>query len=857
VTIETKVSSPDTTGKPREYVGQRVKRKEDPRLLTGGGRFADDARGVGEIYCAILRSRHAHARITRVDTSKAAAIPGVVMAISGADAEPHWNQLMPAMDLLDMKLPQIYALATEKVHYQGEAVAAVVAESRYIAEDALAAIEVEYEVLPAIANLQDALGTALPTDVEIRTGDGTRPGASDLPGTPGEVVEEFAGNIGRRALTHEPLAVEGGGTPSAILYEEWGHNVQCDWAFEIGEPDKVFAEAEHVIRRRVATHRHSGVPLECRGLLAEYDAGRNQLKLHMSTQIPHQARSMIAATFGIPEPNIQVIADDIGAGYGNKLQADVEPIPILLAILTGRPVKWTETRKEWMMSAPHARDYYSDVEGAFDGDGTLLALRQHLIGDVGCDGCVRAAGMGALLVGGTYTPGTYRVQSYKARVQGVVTNKALYGAYRGYGKETANIAIERLLDAAADELGIDRVDIRRRNLIEEFPHELPSGPIIESGSFAESLETLVAAMDLPALRKRQEAARAEGRYLGVATVVFLEPSAASIPMSLFNGYETASVRITPDGQVLVLTGMQAIGQGMETAMAQITADRLGVKPDDVRIVWGDTNAVPYGLGSYASRGATYGMSAVYQAATQVREKLLKAAANLLEASPEDLEALDGVVSLIGAPARQVSVADVAKAVYLFPGPYAVLPDEPNPTLEGNYVWTNPNVSWNPDEHGRVRLYPAHGGGAEGALVEIDIETGQVTVERMWVAHDVGKMINPAIVEAQIVGGMVQGFGGAMMEQMRYDADGNMVATTLNDYQLPNSLSAPPIEVMHLETPSPITPLGTKGVGEAGCIGTAALLMAAVEDALSPLGVKVDATPLDPESVLNMIHAAQA
>jgi carbon-monoxide dehydrogenase large subunit len=576
----------------------------------------------------------------------------------------------------------------------------------------------------------------------------------------------------------------------------------------------------------------------------------------MSTQIPHTARSMIAATFGIPEPNIQVLADDVGSGYGNKLQADCEQIPILLAILTGRPVKWTENRREWMLSAPHARDYYSDVEGAFASDGTLLALRQHIIGDVGCDGCVRAAGMGALLVGGTYTPGTYKVDSYKVRVQGVVTNKSLYGAYRGYGKETANVAIERLLDAAADEIGIDRVDIRRRNLIDTYPHELPSGPIIESGSFTEALEEVVDMMDIPALRKRQEEARAEGRYVGLAAIVFLEPSAASIPMSLFNGYETASVRITPDGQVMVLTGMQAIGQGMETAMAQITADRLGVRPDDVRIIFGDTNAVPYGLGSYASRGATYGMSAVYQAATQVREKMLKAAANLLEASPEDLEAADGVISLIGAPSRQIPVAEVAKAVYLFPGPYAVLPDEPNPTLEGNFVWTNPNVSWSPDEHGRVRLYPAHGGGAEGAFVEVDIETGEVKVERLWVAHDVGKMINPAIVEAQIVGGMIQGFGGTMLERMPYDADGNMLATTLNDYQLPNALSAPPVEVRHLETPSPITPLGTKGVGEAGCIGTPAVLMAAIEDALSPLGVKVDATPLDPERVLDMIHAAR-
>ena len=845
-------------GAPTEWVGQRVKRKEDPRLLTGTGRYADDVQAVGELYCAILRSPHPHARIVKVDTSKAREIPGVVLAISGADAEPHWNELMPVMDLLDMKLPRVYALATGKVHYEGEAVAAVAAESRYIAEDALDAIVVEYEPLPAIANLEDALGTDAPTDVEVDVAGGdSSPNGSDLPGTPGETVERFAADIGRRALTHEPLAVRGGGEPTAVLYEEWGHNVQCDWKFEIGDPDKVFAEADHVVRRRIGTHRYSGVPMECRAVLAEHDAGRNELTVRLSTQFPHQARTIFAATFGIPEPNIHVLADDVGAGYGNKLQVDSEVIPILLAILTGRPVKWTETRKGWLMSAPHARDYQHDIEGAFSSDGTLLALRNHIVGDEGCDGAVRAAGCGALLVGGTYSPGTYKVDSYAAHVQAVVTNKAPYGAYRGYGKETANLAIERLMDAAAEQLGIDPVDIRRRNLIDTYPHELPSGPIIESGSFAQALEEVVEAMDLPALRRRQEEARAAGRYLGFASVVFLEPSAASIPMSVFNGYETASVRLTPDGQVMVLTGMQTIGQGMETAMAQITADRLGVRPDDVRIIYGDTNAVPYGLGSYASRGATFGMSAVYQAATQVREKLLKAAANLLEASPDDLEASNGVVSLVGAPARQIAVSEVAKAVYLFPGPYAVLPDESNPTLEGNFVWTNPQVSWAPDEHGRVRLYPAHGGGAEGALVEVDIETGQVTVERLWVCHDVGKMINPAIVEAQVVGGMVQGFGGTMLEQMRYDDDGRMLTKTLNDYQLPNALSAPPIEVMHIETPSPVTPLGTKGVGEAGCIGTPTVLMAAVEDALRPLGVHVDMTPLDPERVLRMILAAGA
>lgn len=835
------------------YVGQRIKRKEDPRLLTGAGRFADDVKATDELYCAILRSPHPHARIVRVDTSKAKAIPGVVAAVSGAEAIPHWNMLPPAMDLMEMKLPKVYALATDKVYYEGDAVAAVAAESRYVAEDALAAIEVEYEILPAVASIEEALGG--PWLADVVSGDGSTE-LPDNPLMPGETLQALGEDVGKGGVATEPAAASG--TPKAILYEEWGHNIQCDWKFEIGDPDAAFATADHVVRRRVGTHRYSGMPLECRAVLAEYDRGRDRLTVRMSTQFPHQARTFIAAVFDLPEPNVQLLADDVGSGYGNKLQIDAEVIPVLLSKLTGRPVKWTEERRGWLTSAPHSRNYIHDVEGAFSADGRLLAMRERIVGDQGCDGAVRTAGLGALLVGGTYATGAYDVQSYSAHVQALVTNKAPYGAYRGYGKETANLPIERLMDAAADQLGIDKVEIRRRNLVDEFPYEMPAGPIIESASFRKSLDDVVEAMDLPALRRRQEDARAEGRYLGIGTVVYLEPSAGSIPMSVFNGYESATVRLTPGGQVMVLTGMQTIGQGMETAMSQITADRLGVRPEDVRVVYGNTESVPYGLGAYASRGATYGMSAVYEAAGQVRDKLLKAAANLLEASPEDLEIQDGVVSLVGAPAKRIEVKEVAKAVYLFPGPYAVLPDEPNPTLEGTFVWTNPNVSWTPDEHGRVRLYPTHGCGAQGALVEVDPETGQISIEKIWLCHDVGKVINPAIVEAQVVGGLLQGIGGVMMEQLVYDEDGRMLTKTLNDYQVPNSMSAPPVELMHNETASPITPLGTKGVGEAGVIGTPAVLMAAVEDALRPLGVDhVSMTPLDPQRVLAMIQDARS
>jgi carbon-monoxide dehydrogenase large subunit len=323
-------------------------------------------------------------------------------------------------------------------------------------------------------------------------------------------------------------------------------------------------------------------------------------------------------------------------------------------------------------------------------------------------------------------------------------------------------------------------------------------------------------------------------------------------MSMFSGFETSSVRITPDGSALVLTGMQPIGQGTVTSVAQVAADRLGLTPDDVRVVYGDTDAVPQGLGSYSSRGATYGVTAVYHAAEIVRAKMARVAAGLLEVSIDDLDFESGVFRVTAEPERSVTVKDVARAVYYFPGARLVTPDEPALTLEGAYVWSNPQVSWIPDEHGRIRLYPAHGGGAEGAVVEVDIETGEVTVERVWFAHDAGRMINPAIVEGQVVGGVAQGIGGVLMEQLAYDEGGRMLSATLNDYQLPNFCSIPPVEVLHVETPSPITPLGTKGIGEAGSIGTPSVIMSAVEDALAPLGVRVTSSPLTPPRVLEMI-----
>ncbi|MEN3281816.1 MAG: aerobic carbon-monoxide dehydrogenase large subunit [Solirubrobacteraceae bacterium] len=793
--------APAATG---SWIGASIRRHEDPRLVTGTGLFADDELPAGALHCAILRSPHPHARIVSIDTSRARAIPGVVVVITGREALEYWTAVGQTFVVEGMRIPAVYGLAVDKAVFEGEPIAAVAATNRYLAEDALEAIDVEYDVLEPVMNAV----------------------APDDPGS------------------------------GAPIYDTWPDNVQLAFSVKHGDPEGAFAEADLVVSERVSVHRYSAVPLEGRAVVADFDPQARRLTVRASTQVPHQSRTQYARIFGLPESSVTVYAHDVGGGFGSKLTTEGDSIPVLLAIVAGRPVKWAETREEWLLSAPTgSRDYVHDGELAVRTDGTILGLRDRLICDFGCDAAVRTSGSAALLVGGVYAPGPYRIEHYDFDGLGMVTNKAPYGAYRGYGKDVANQLIERLLDRAAAELDMDPVEIRRRNLVTEFPHQLCTGPIIENGSFVECLYMVEREMDVDALHAEQAAALQQGRYVGVGIVSVLEPSGGAFPMSLFTGIETASVRLHADGTATALTGMQPLGQGVQTTYAQVVADAVGITPGDVEVIWGDTKTIPHGQGSWASRGATYGASAAHEAGLEVRRKLLIVAGNLLDVEPGALEAANGEVWIADEPERRLSVAAVADAAYFMPGPYAVLPDEPIPMLEATAVATNPEVSWTPDELGRVRLYPTHASAAYGCLVEVDVETGQVDVRRIWAVHDAGRIINPAIVDAQIRGSSIQAFGGTMFEQVAYAPDGRLLTRTLTDYQLPNHASVPDIDVFHVETPSPITPLGTKGVGEGGHIGIGAVLVAAVEDALRPLGVKVLSTPLTPSRVRAMIAGA--
>jgi carbon-monoxide dehydrogenase large subunit len=793
-----------TTSTRTGWIGAAVNRQEDPRLVTGTGLFADDVSPPGVLHCAILRSPHPHARILSIDASRARALPGVAVVITGAEALEYWEPVGQTFEVNGMRVPAVYGLAVGKAVFEGEPVVAVAAENRYLAEDALELIDVEYEVL-------DPVMDPLPPDA---------PGAGDP------------------------------------IYDDWPDNVQLAFAFTQGDPDAAFAQADLVVSETVTVHRYSAVPLEARAVVADFDAEARTLTVRASTQVPHQSRTQYARIFGLPESAVTVYAHDVGGGFGSKLTVEGDVIPVLLSVVSGRPVKWAETREEWLLSAPTgSRDYVHRGQLALRADGTILGLRDRLLCDFGCDAAVRTSGSAALLVGGVYAPGPYRIDHYEFDGLGLVTNKSPYGAYRGYGKDVANQLIERLIDTAAAELAIDPVELRRRNLVDEFPHQLCTGPVIENGSFRSCLDRLAEEMDLDELRRDQAEARARGRHIGIGVVSVLEPSGGAFPMSLFTGFETASVRLHADGTATALTGMQAIGQGIQTSYAQVVADAVGITPGDVTVVWGDTKTVPHGQGSWASRGATYGVSAAYDAGLEVRRKLLRVAAQLLEADPEELDVRDGEVWVTDEPSRRVTVAAVADAAYFSPGPYAVLPDERIPMLEASAVAVNPEVSWTPDERGRVRLYPTHGSGAIGCRVEVDAGTGQVVVDRIWVVADAGRLINPRIVAGQVRGSAVQAFGGTMFEQVAYGAEGRLLTRTLTDYQLPNHASVPDVHVLHLETPSPITRLGTKGVGEGAHIGVGAALLSAVEDALRPFGVKVLSTPMTPRRVWELIDGA--
>ena len=788
-------------------VGARIPRNEDPRLLQGRGCFVDDIQPAGVLHAAVLRSPHAHARIVAIDATRARALPGVALVLTAADLgelDQPTPLLIPNPALTHPRTPR--PLAADEVRYVGEPVALVISDSRYLAEDALEAIEVTWQPLPVVASLDAARAEGAPLV------------HADVPG-----------------------------------------NRAARLAQRVGDPDAVLAGAARVFRETLWIERSCGSPIETRVVVAEWDARAGALRVWDATQAPLPIKNGLARMFGLPEFKVDVIAPDVGGGFGTKIMLfyPEEILVPLAAIRLGRPVKWIEDRHEHLIAANQERGQIHDVDVAVDGDGRILALRDRFVHDAGA---YTPYGIIVPLITSTQLPGPYRLPHYAVEFDVVYTNTAIVTPYRGAGRPHGAFVMERVIGRVARELGLEAVEVRRRNFIQ--PHEFPwdvgltfqdGGPTrYDSGDYPRGLEMALETIGFRDFRARQAEARRQGRHLGLGVACYVEGTG-------IGPYEGAHVRVEPSGRVLVATGLTTQGQGHATTFAQIAADALGCDPADVTVITGDTRRFNWGAGTFASRALVTSGNAVGVAARKVRNKALRIAADLLEASPDDLEIANGRVSVRGAPASALTLgalATVANPIrYAYgkeatdaalrlvkPRPGAVLAPDEEPGLEAHGYYAPPHATF--------------ASGCHAVIVEVDPATGEVKIIKYAVHHDCGRMINPMIVEGQIRGGVAQGVGGALYERIVYDGEGQPLTTTFMDFLMPTAMEVPSIEIVHTETPSPLNPLGVKGVGEAGAIPGPALLAEAVDDALAPFGVRVREMPLGPDRLRQLIAAAR-
>jgi aerobic carbon-monoxide dehydrogenase large subunit len=773
--------------------GASVPRREDPRLLRGEGRFVDDIKLPGLLHAAFVRSPHAHARITGLRTEAAARRPGVFRVLTFADLA-RWMKPLPLFGAIppglaarvEVTMKQVgqLAMARDVVRYVGEIVAMVIADSRALAEDAAEAIEVDWDPLPVVTDMV----------------------AGAEPGAP-------------------------------LIHGEWGDNVALRFKTGFGDVAAAFREADVRTRERFLVQRYVGMPMETRGVLAQWDARDGSLTTWNGTQVVHFVQTGLVAALGLPAHKIRVIAPDVGGGFGTKATGYPEDLLIpAAAIACRRPVKWIEDRREHMMAAAHARHQVHDIEIAARRDGTMLAVRDRIWVDLGAYNS-----WGIVLPYNTvaHLLGPHRVPALDVECRGVVTNKTPNAPYRGAGRPETVYAMDRIVDCLARELRMDPAELRRRNYLGEadMPYELGipyrdgNRLVYDSGDFRANLEAALEAVGYDTLRREQTALREKGTYRGIGISGYVEGTA-------IGPYEGASIRMDASGRAVVATGACSQGQGHETSFAQVAADVLGVPLDWVTVIGGDTAAIPFGIGTFASRSAVNAGSSIFAAAGKVRDKLAAAAAALLEAAPSDIEIGDGLASVRGAPGSAVPLARVIQsALPTFARASAVTPD-----FEATVYHHQPTVTYTSAVH------IAH--------VEVDADTGAVRLLRYVVAHDCGRLINPMIVEGQIHGGVAQGIGGGLLEEMVYDEQGQLLTGTFMDYLVPTAMELPDIETVHLEYPSPRNPLGIKGIGEGGAISPPAALANAVEDALAPFGVRVTRAPLGPDAVLGFIAAAR-
>ena len=765
------------------FVGQKVLRKEDPRLLTGRGRYIDDVTVPGMVHATFVRSDVARARITRLDVDAARAADGVVAVLTAADLNDALvGSMLPSLfQGAEAFMAPVVPLARDDVRFVGDPIALVIARSRYVAEDAAELVEVDYEPLPAIVDYE----TAAASSEKVH------------PDRPANVAMMMGG----------PVAPE----------------LQA-----------VFDAAAHTVTETFRQHRYSMVPMECRGVVARFDPFDNHLDVWFSSQNPHEARLAFSRVTGLHENNVRVQIGDVGGGFGLKsFVGREEQTVVLAAYLLKSTVKWIEDRHENLTASAHARVEKMTVTFAVDGDGTFLGAYTDHLDDSGAYpiGGGSAGPMSCALISGPY-----RVPQIGFQTMTVWTNTCGKAAYRGpWMMET--VAREQMVDVVARAIGMDPIELRRRNVLHrsELPHTSAGGQFIDNVSPEETLEQCVAEIDYDDFRAEQARAREDGRLLGIGLALYVEPQTNFGPY----GNEPAHLRIAPDGRVDVYIASGSHGQGLETTTAQLTAEFLGVHVDDVTVHQGDTEATPYGPGTGGSRSGPMIGAAIHNASTLLKEKVFAVAGHLLEAAPADLQMEESVVSVAGTPSKSVTLADVAKAAHLSPG---TLPDDIDPVLEVMYRYKAPGGVWSNACH--------------ACTCEVDPATGTIRLLRYVVSEDCGVMINPNIVEGQIAGGVAQGIGGVLYEHNVYDADGNPLASTFLDYLVPTAGEIPEIECHHIETPA-TTPGGFKGVGEGGAIGAPPAVFNAVADALAQVGATVTDQPLDPSRVLAALRAAGA
>jgi aerobic carbon-monoxide dehydrogenase large subunit len=774
-------------------------RRDGDLLLSGRAEFLDDIAPRGLLYAAILRSPYPHARIRSVDPTSAETLPGVRVVLSGERAAELVGPMPAFFDpaLIGCRTFEFRCLAVDTVRWVGQPVAAVVAETLADAEAARDLIRIDYDILPAILNAEMAL-------------------ESDAP----------------------------------RVFGTWDDNLLGKFPFAEGEAEDKIAKAPHVIAGELRVGRHQCAPMETRGCIASWERS-GKLVFWASTQNPHPIRTNLSMMLRVPEEKIQVIAPRLGGGFGHKFNGYAEePLVCALSMLAGAPVKWLETRDECLLVG--AREFSHRFRVGFGDDGVVHGLTDTIVGNIGA--LETWGGWAMTFPAGMTFPGPYNVRDYHVESLAVVTNKAPWSGYRGYGKEQAAMVLERMMDLIGQHLDIDPVEVRKRNFIppEVFPH-WSGAKHLDSGNYAGALDKALELAGYQELRCRQATARKEGRHLGIGVAFELAPEGGDFTGSFLRGFDTSTVRVHPTGAITVLTGVTSPGTGNETTIAYLVARELGVPTENVAVVQGDTDVCPYGFGNFSSRSIGTGGAAAVLAAREIRDRMGASAAVLLACEASDLRFADGHVRSMVDPTKSLIFGDVAQAIYRRA---LATPGLDEPLLEVTKVDRPHNFQLVPDAEGHFSAYPSYPYSAHVALIELDVETGVVTVQQYSAVDDCGIVISPKFVDGQLYGAIAQGIGGALWEHQPYDdVTGGPIARTLKHYLTPRALDLPMLRLAHQHTPSPFTLLGTKGAGESGVSGAMAAMLNAVNDALTPLGVTAHQLPLNPPNIMTAIEGA--